>query len=147
MVAATGTFDNKNVGAGKTVTLTSSYSGADVGNYTITNQASTTADVTKKTLGVSGITAASKVYDGNNLATVSSGSAAYDGLVSGDVLQVSASGTFNDKNVGAGKTVTLASSYSGADVGNYAITDQTSTGRCDEEGAGREWHQRGEQGL
>ncbi|MCX7246441.1 MAG: YDG domain-containing protein [Burkholderiales bacterium] len=75
-MAATGLFDSKNVGTGKTVALTSSYSGADVGNYAITNQASTTADVTKKTLGVSGIAAASKVYDGNSVATVSAGSAA-----------------------------------------------------------------------
>jgi hypothetical protein len=48
----------------------------------------------------------------------------YSGLFAGDVVNVAATGLFSDKNVGTGKTVTLASSYSGADVGNYAITNQ-----------------------
>ena len=125
--AATGTFDNKNAGSGKTVTLLSSYSGADVGNYAITDQASTTADVTKKALDVSGITAVSKIYDANRTASVNTGNAAYAGLVAGDALSVSASGLFDSKNVGVGKTVTLSSSYSGADVGNYSITNQATT--------------------
>ena len=45
-----GVFDNANVGTGKTVTITSSYGGTDVNNYTITDQASTTADVAAKSL-------------------------------------------------------------------------------------------------
>jgi hypothetical protein len=126
-VSATGTFSDKNVGTGKTVTLASSYGGADAGNYTITDQASTTASITPKAASVSGITAADKVYDGTNAATVSATGATVSGLVGGDALTVSATGTFSDKNVGTSKTVTLASSYAGADAGNYTITDQAST--------------------
>lgn len=48
-VKATGTFADKNVGTAKTVTLTSSYSGADVGNYSITDQASSTASISPVT--------------------------------------------------------------------------------------------------
>jgi hypothetical protein len=126
-VAATGLFDTKNAANGKTVNLTSRHSGADVNNYTITDQATTTANVTPKAMTVTGITAANKVYDGNAVATVSTAGVSEAGLVTGDVVNLSASGLFNDKNVANGKTVTLASSYSGADVNNYAITDQVTT--------------------
>ncbi|MGC1172853.1 beta strand repeat-containing protein, partial [Polaromonas sp.] len=126
-VSATGSFGDKNVGNGKTVTLASSYGGADVGNYTITGQASTTANITPKALTVGGITAADKIYDGTNAATVNTTGATYAGLVSGDALTVSATGSFGDKNAANGKTVTLASSYSGADAGNYSITGQGTT--------------------
>ncbi|WP_411879805.1 YDG domain-containing protein [Polaromonas sp. YR568] len=126
-VSATGSFGNKNVGNGKTVTLASSYGGADAGNYSITGQASTTANITPKALTVTGIAAGDKVYDGGTTATVNTSGASYTGLVSGDALTVSATGSFGDKNVGNGKTVTLASSYSGADLGNYSITDQATT--------------------
>jgi hypothetical protein len=126
-VAATGNFDSKNVGTAKTVTLSSTYSGADVGNYAVTDQTSTTASVTAKALTVSGITAANKVYDGNAVATVSTAGVQYAGLVSNDAFSVAATGNFDSKNVGTAKTVTLSSTYSGADVGNYAVTDQTST--------------------
>ncbi|MFM2067638.1 MAG: hypothetical protein RLZZ584_2547, partial [Pseudomonadota bacterium] len=45
LVTVTGQFADKNAGAGKTVALSSSYSGTDVGNYVITDQASTTASI------------------------------------------------------------------------------------------------------
>ena len=127
MVAATGTFDNKNIGTGKTVTLSSSYSGSDVSNYSITNQASTTANVTAKALTVSGITASDKTYDGSTSATLGTSNVLYSGLINGDSFSGSYSGTFNNANVGAGKTVTISSSYSGDDVSNYSVTSQSST--------------------
>ncbi len=126
-VAATGQFSDKNAGAGKTVNLSSSYSGADVGNYAITNQATTTASISQANLTVSGITAADKTYNANDVATVNTAGASYSGLFAGDVVNVAATGLFNDKNVGTGKTVALSSSYSGADAGNYAITGQATT--------------------
>ena len=126
-VNATGTFADKNAATGKTVTLASSYSGTDVGNYAITDQASSTASITSKALSVSGIAASNKVYDGTTAATVNTAAASLTGLLKGDVLSVQASGTFSDKNVATAKTVTFASSYSGADVGNYSITDQASS--------------------
>jgi filamentous hemagglutinin family protein len=133
-VAATGAFGDKNVNIGppKTVTLTSSYTGADAGNYLIIDQATTTANITPKPLTVSGITAADKIYDGNALATVNvvaANAGGLIGLVVGDALTVAATGLFGDKNVNIGppKTVTLSSNYSGADVGNYSITDQATT--------------------
>ena len=44
-----------------------------------------------------------------------------------DNLTVASSGTFSDKNAATGKTVTLANTLTGADFGNYTVTDQTST--------------------
>ncbi|MBN1906739.1 MAG: filamentous hemagglutinin N-terminal domain-containing protein, partial [Deltaproteobacteria bacterium] len=124
-VSASGLFDNKNVGTGKTVTLTSSYGGADLGNYSITDQASTTANITQRAINISGITAANKDYNANTTATVDTTGAA--GWLAGDTVTVSASGLFDNKNVGTGKTVDLTSSYSGADADNYSITDQATT--------------------
>ena len=45
---------DKNVGTSKTVTITPSYTGADVGNYSVTDHATITADITAKALSVSG---------------------------------------------------------------------------------------------
>jgi hypothetical protein len=126
-VAATGAFDTKDVGVGKTVTLTSNYGGADLNNYTITDQATTSASITPKALTVSGISASDRVYDGGIAAAVSTAAATLGGLVSGDDLSVAATGVFDTRNVGTGKTVTLTSSYGGADLGNYVITGQAST--------------------
>ncbi|MFL2828002.1 MAG: beta strand repeat-containing protein, partial [Candidatus Puniceispirillales bacterium] len=122
-----GAFSDKNVGTGKTVTITPSYSGADVNNYSITNHADVTANITAKALTVSGVTASDKTYDSNVTATMDSSSVVYNGLVSGDIFTGSYSGVFANANVGTGKTVTITSSYTGVDVSNYSVTDQTST--------------------
>ena len=101
-------------------------SGADGGNYSFST---VTGDytVSQLVLSVSGITASNKVYDGNATAAVSTTGAVLGNLVSGDDVTMSATGSFADKNIGSGKTVTLTSSYGGADLGNYTVTDQAST--------------------
>ena len=124
-LTSAGAFSDKHAGSNKTVNLTSSYSGADIGNYRIIDQATTTASITPKEITVSGITAADKVYDGTVVATVNGGS--FNGMIAGDSLTLSTSGAFSDKNTGTGKTVTLISNYGGADVGNYLITGQATT--------------------
>lgn len=60
-----------------------------------------------------------KVYDGNTAATLTGG--AISGVIAGDSVSYSgASGTFDNKNVGADKAVTITgASLSGADAGNY----------------------------
>ena len=107
---------------GKTVTITSSYSGADVSNYSVTDQSSTTANITAKALTVSGITASNKTYDSTTTATLDSSSVSYSGLVTGDIFTGSYSGVFANANVGTGKTINITSSYSGADFNNYTVT-------------------------
>ena len=124
-LTVTGAFDNKNVGTDKAVSLTWSLTGEAAGNYELSgNAAATTADITAKEITVSGITASNKVYDGNTTATVNTTGATFTGMITGDNLTVSTSGTFGDKNVGTGKTVTFgALTLGGTDAANYILAD------------------------
>ena len=76
---------------------------------------------------ISGITASDKTYDNTTAATVSVSGVVKTGLVLNDVVDVAATGVFSDENAASGKTVTLTSTYTGADVNNYTITSQAST--------------------
>ena len=118
-------FSDKNVGTGKSVSVTGiSVSGTDSGNYSANTTASTTADITAKALVVSAA-GQNKVYDGTAAATVTLS----DDRISGDVLTASySSASFNDKNVGTGKSVSVSGiSISGTDAGNYSANSTTST--------------------
>ena len=126
-VASTGTFNDKNAAKGKTVNLVNSLRGADLGNYTVTDQKTTQADIHKKALTVSGLTANNKVYDGQTQAEITSHSAILDGMIQGDDVKVLATGTFDTRHVGQDKTVTLSSTFEGVDVDNYSITLQSFT--------------------
>ena len=131
--ATKATFSDKNAGTGKTVNLTGiALGGADAGNYTLaSNTASGTGDIAKASItGVNGFTADSKVYDATTKASVSNAGAIFAGMVSGDLLTVSAtSATFADKNAGSGKTVTASGlTLGGADAGNYNLTATSGSG-------------------
>jgi len=129
---ATGTFSDKIVGTGKTVTVAglTLANAAGSANYSLT-QPTATASITPKTLTVSGITANSKTYDGNNSATLNFGAAVLQGIIPNDVVAPvtsGATGSFADKNVGTAKPVTIAGiSLSGADAQNYTVTQPTAT--------------------
>jgi hypothetical protein len=129
--AATGTFATKDVGAGQLLTLAGlSLSGADAGNYTLTLPA-TTADITPAVLTVTGITAGNKVYDGTTGATLNISGPALVGVVTGEDVTLDSSsltGTFDGKDVGTGKAVTVTGlALMGADIGNYILTAPTPT--------------------
>jgi filamentous hemagglutinin family protein len=127
---ASATFNTKDVATANLVTV-NSLSLADgtglASNYSLAGGQTAAAHVTPKALVISGIAAANKAYDGTTAATVDTSAAAYAGLINGDAVAVSATGVFDNKNAGTGKTVTLTSHYLGADTGNYAITDQATT--------------------
>ncbi|WP_298621958.1 YDG domain-containing protein [uncultured Zoogloea sp.] len=126
-----GVFADKNAGTGKAVTVTGiALSGANAGSYTLQLPVGLTADITPASLtAVTGITAASKVYDGNVAAALNTGAAGFSGKLAGDVLSVaSASGVFADKNAGTGKTVTIGNVVlGGADASNYVFTGTATT--------------------
>jgi len=129
--SATGAFSDKNVGTGKTVTISGlALSGDDAGNYSFT-QPATTANITAKALTVSGIAANNKAYDGTSNATLNTGNAALVGAIEGDSVTLnkdSATGAFADNNVGTGKTVTVSGlTLGGDDAGNYSLTQPTTT--------------------
>jgi len=120
------TFSDKNVANGKTVTENNIVaSGADAGNYTFVNTASTTADITPLTITV-GATADNKIYDANTTANAHVSSS---GVLAGDTVDFTAgSANFLDKNVANGKQVDVNGiAASGADAGNYVFNTTTQT--------------------
>ena len=73
---------------------------------------------------VSGITAKDKIYDGTTTATLDFSRVTLSGVVSGDTVTVNATGTFEDKDVGANKTVTIIGlTLTGDDAGKYRLAD------------------------
>ena len=123
-ISATGAFADKNVGNGKSVTIGNYIlGGADTDNYVLTPQSMTVvADITPATITVSGITADNKVYNGNTDATLVLNNANLAGRIAGDDLSVTAVGTFDDKNVGNVRVVTISDhALTGNDAFNYVL--------------------------
>ena len=114
VTAGTATFADKNVGTGKTVTFTGySLSGADAGNYNLKAQpASVTANITAKVVKLTGgINATDRSYvKDNKTVGLTKGTLTFDGLVSGETLDVNipTTGTISDAAAGNGKTVTYS---------------------------------------
>ena len=104
-----------------------------VGDATHTDSTPKTHTVTigPREVTVSGITAENKAYDGGTDATVDASGATFAGIVSGDTLTITATGTFADADADNGKTVNLTlGTLSGASVGNYKLAatgNQTTT--------------------
>jgi hypothetical protein len=125
LASTSASFANKNVGTGKTVSVTGiSLSGTDAANYSFNTTASTSADITARPLTVSA-SGQNRVYDGTTAATVTLG----DNRISGDALTLaSTSASFANKNVGTGKTVSVTGiSLSGTDAANYSFNTTAST--------------------
>jgi filamentous hemagglutinin family protein len=125
---ARGTLSDKNVGTGKAVSTTGATFtvndalGRPVFGY---DTPVFTATVTPAALTVSGMTAASRAYDGTTTATLASPGSL--NAISGDTVFVSSiSAAFSDKNVGSNKAVAvLGATLAGADAGNYTLTPPT----------------------
>jgi hypothetical protein len=122
-LSTSGAFADKNAGSGKTVNVGGTLSGMDAGNYVLSANATTLADITPKTI-TGALTAASKVYDGT-LAAIATGT--LNGVVLGDAVAVNGTGAFADKNVGTGKTVAVSGTLTGQDAGNYLLVANNTT--------------------
>jgi filamentous hemagglutinin family protein len=123
---ATFTFDSRNAGVNRTVTISgATLTGADAGNYTLTVPASTLADILQRAITATA-TAEDRVYDGTTAAT---GSLQLNGVVAGDNVSVGgATFTFDNRNAGVNRTVTISGvTLTGADAGNYTLTVPAST--------------------
>ena len=139
-VTATGTYDNKNAGEDKTVTLTLSLSGTETwGNYSYNGAAPTdgkitlTKDdagtITPKAITVTGISAVDRVYDGTEVVQLT-GEPETEDTVEGDNLTLTladdATGSIADANVDEGKDVTVETSVitlGGTDKNNYTVKE------------------------
>ncbi|SDA86655.1 The GLUG motif-containing protein [Janthinobacterium sp. 551a] len=136
VAGASGIFDNKNAGNGKTVTISGiTLGGEDAGNYNLSDTAaSATANISKATIsGVTGIVAGNKVYDSTRDASLNTAGASITDMINGDSLTVAgASGIFDNKNAGNGKTVTISGiTLGGADAGNYNLTNTSASATAD----------------
>jgi hypothetical protein len=124
LVSAAGTMADAGAGNGKTVTITGlGLTGADAGNYAVVP--TTTVDIARATVTVSGVTTLSKVYDGTTDATLDTSSATLLGVIGSDAVALDAlmaAGSFADKNAGSGKAVTVSGfDLVGADAANYTL--------------------------
>jgi fibronectin type 3 domain-containing protein len=132
LAGGSATFDSKNVGVGKTVLISGlTLMGADAGNYELSSTSvSTTANITAAPVNGS-VTAASKPYDATTAAAILTRS--LTGVLGSDsVSLVGGTATFDTKNVGTGKTVTVTGpSLSGPDAGNYSLANPTETTTAD----------------
>ena len=128
IVTPTGNYDTKDVGTGKTITVTYALSGSEAGNYTApANNSIATGVITVKaiTVGTPSITL-SKVYDGSLSAAVSLGTVT--GNLDAGNLVVTPTGTYNSKVVGTGKTITVTYALSGSAAGNYSAPTNNTDG-------------------
>ena len=123
-VYTSASFSDKNVGNGKTVSVSGiSLAGPDAGNYGLGNTTATTpANITVRTLTVTA-TGVSKAYDGTTNASVTLN----DDRVSGDALTATyTSAGFTDKNAGLGKTINVMGiQVTGSDSANYSLGNTT----------------------
>ena len=123
----TAAFADKNVGAGKTVTVdnvpASPLTGPAAANYQLVTP-TTTASITPKLIdAVLPTTAQNKYYDGNTSAQVAAPAVALSGVIGGDQVNLVQSGQFGSSVVGNGKSVSVSRALGGIDGGNYALNN------------------------
>lgn len=118
------TFDNKNVGTNKTVTVTGlALAGVDAGVYTLPPSFTTQANITPLGITVAGAVANNKVFDNTTTATVDLTGASLVGVIAPDVVTFAVNtANFNNVNAGAAKPVTVTYTLGGADAGNYTVS-------------------------
>jgi hypothetical protein len=131
---ASGSYDTKNAGTGKTVNVSGlGLSGADAGNYVLASTGASAAigTINAATLNAGLTGSVSKTYDGTIAATLSSANYTLSGVVSGDAVALNdpASGSYDTKNAGSGKLVSVSGlGLSGADAGNYVLASTNASG-------------------
>ncbi len=122
------TYDTKNAGTGKTLSVAAGYTVSDGnsgGNYTVTAASSTVGVINKAALTITAL-ANTKTYDST---TSAAATPTVVGLVGSDTV-TGLSETYDTKNAGTGKTLTVAAGYTVSDGnsgGNYTVTAASST--------------------
>jgi alpha-L-arabinofuranosidase len=113
--------------AAGTNSITAIY-GGDSNYLASTNSPALSQTINQVSLTAGLIGAVTKTYDGTTAATLAPINYTLSGVVSGDTVTLNnpASGSFDTRNVGSGKTVTVAGlAISGASVGNYALSSSS----------------------
>ena len=128
-------FVSASVGTGIGVTVSGlTLTGSAAANYTLTQPAGLTANITAAGVSISsGITANGKVYDTTTTATLTSNSVVLAGVLSGDTANVKLStnaysANFVSASVGTGIGVTVSGlTLTGSASGNYTLTQPALT--------------------
>lgn len=126
------TYDNRNAGTGKRVTTSIALIGADKANYRLASD-TISADIgviTRKPIDLRFVGPVSKTYDGSRTAELSASNFVLNGVVAGDAVLLSRprSGTYDSKNAGKGKFVTVTGlALTGTDAANYTIPSTLSS--------------------
>ena len=122
--AGDGVFADKNVGTAKSVAVSNiTADGADAGNYEFNSSASTVADITQRHVSVE-VDARDKVYDATTSVDMRLASS---GIIDGDSVTFDGDGSFDDKNAGVGKSVTVTGiTAGGSDAANYSFSEVAS---------------------
>ena len=123
LTGLTETYDTKNAGTGKTLSVSSGYTltdGNSGNNYIVSTVADNTGVINQASLTITAQTN-TKTYDGT---TSASATPTYTGLQTGDTL-TGLSEAYTDKNAGTGKTLSVSSGYTltdGNSGNNYTVT-------------------------
>lgn len=125
----TAKFADKNVGENKDVTFTGyDLEGTDKDNYSLSAQpAAVKANITAKSVTITGISAEHKVFDGNKTAAVKGlDTAQIKDLIAGDTVSIKAgTAQFASEFVGTDVNVTFSGfSLEGDDAANYSLSTQ-----------------------
>ncbi|MBO7724881.1 MAG: hypothetical protein J6S40_00285, partial [Thermoguttaceae bacterium] len=129
-VTVSGEFVDAAAGEGKTVNLTYVLGGAQSGNYVLSANETTTANINKIQLSISGTSVADKDYDGTDTASITVGT--LSGVLEGESVGVTASGAFPSADVGT-YDVTVSYTLTGdAAVNYFAPAAQTFSASIDE---------------
>ncbi|ROZ87594.1 filamentous hemagglutinin N-terminal domain-containing protein [Pseudomonas neustonica] len=112
----TGAFANKTAGDGKQVDVSGSLGGGDAGNYVLTTNSTTTANIDHKTI-TADVRALDKLFDGSLAATLEG---VLNGTISGDEVALQLSGLFASLKPGENR-VLVDAELIGADAGNYRL--------------------------
>ncbi len=121
-----GQFGQVNVGTGLSVTASGfTISGTQAGNYNLMQPTGLFANITAKSITVTGVTAENKPYDATNTATLDTAAAALSGVFAQDTANVDLStigtGVFNNVNAGNRLVNTSGFAIDGTASGNYTL--------------------------
>jgi len=117
-----GTMADASAGPGKNVSTNITLTGAQAGNYTLT-QPIINVTITQKPITITGVTATNREYDRTTNVALTGG--ALQGVLAGDTVNFTlGNGTIADANVG-GKNVNTTIALTGTHAGNYSLTQPT----------------------
>lgn len=119
---ATGTMANKNAGVAKAVAIGGlALTGADAGNYTVSDASNATVTIAPRGINAIGVTAVNRAYNGTTTVALNTSATTLTGVLPSDIVSVAGgSGTMADKNVGTAKPLTTSNIVlAGGDAGNY----------------------------